>query len=173
MCTRHIGIKVGKIEYLRINSTNWHILCSDIQVSVYIVITLWWYSAFRRGQAFLSALLCNWAFEIVFQEQSYSSLQSGWNLALDHFRCVIADPCGDWQSRGADVAIAVGPGADALLKLSSRNRVTPVSIRSLAWDHFRCDITDPCGIVAIPEAFGGRRYGDANRYHTLIIVKCC
>ena len=38
--------------------------------------------------------------EIVFQEQSYSSLDSGWSLAWDHFRgdiddpcCMIADPC--------------------------------------------------------------------------------
>ena len=32
--------------------------------------------------------------EIVFQEQSYSSLDSGQSLAWDHFGSVIADPCG-------------------------------------------------------------------------------
>ena len=48
---------------------------------------------------------------------------------------------------------------------------------SLAWDHVRGDIddpcgaiadfcpviADPCGVVAIPEAIGGRRCGDADR----------
>ena len=29
--------------------------------------------------------------------------------------------------------------------------------RSLAWDHVRGDIADPCGVFAIPEAIGGRR----------------
>ena len=32
--------------------------------------------------------------EIVFQEQSYSSLHSGWSFAWDHFPGVIANPCG-------------------------------------------------------------------------------
>ena len=32
--------------------------------------------------------------EIVFQEQSYSSLHSGWSLAGDHFHGDIKDPCG-------------------------------------------------------------------------------
>ena len=32
--------------------------------------------------------------EFFFQEQSYSSLHSGWSLAWDHVRGVIADPCG-------------------------------------------------------------------------------
>ena len=32
--------------------------------------------------------------EIVFQEQSYSSLHSRWSLAWDHFRGNIDDPCG-------------------------------------------------------------------------------
>ena len=32
--------------------------------------------------------------EFVFQEQSYSSLHSGWSLAWDHFRGDINDPCG-------------------------------------------------------------------------------
>ena len=32
--------------------------------------------------------------EIVFQEQSYSSLHSGWNLAWDHFHGDMDDPCG-------------------------------------------------------------------------------
>ena len=32
--------------------------------------------------------------EIVFQEQSYSSLNSGQNLAWDHFRGNTDDPCG-------------------------------------------------------------------------------
>ena len=34
--------------------------------------------------------------EIVFQEQSYSSLHSGWSLAWDHLHGTIADPSGDW-----------------------------------------------------------------------------
>ena len=48
---------------------------------------------------------------------------------------------------------------------------------SLAWDQFRGDINDPCGIIAdlcgvitdpccvvtIPEAIGGRVVGDADR----------
>ena len=52
--------------------------------------------------------------EIVFQEESYSSLHSGWSLAWDQFHGIIADPCsiitdlcgivgdpcGDWQPRG-------------------------------------------------------------------------
>ena len=32
--------------------------------------------------------------EIVFQEQSYSSLHSGWSLACDYFHGDIDDPCG-------------------------------------------------------------------------------
>ena len=35
--------------------------------------------------------------EIVFQDQSYCSLQSGWSSVWHHFRDVMADPCGDWQ----------------------------------------------------------------------------
>ena len=52
--------------------------------------------------------------------------------------------------------------------------------RSLAWDHVRGDINDPCGgiddfcgviadpcgVVAISEAIGGRRCGDADRCTT-------
>ena len=52
--------------------------------------------------------------------------------------------------------------------------------RSLAWDHVRGDIddpcgaiadfcgviADPCGLVAIPQAIGGRRCGDADRRAT-------
>ena len=52
--------------------------------------------------------------------------------------------------------------------------------RSLAWDHIRGDIddpcgaiadfcgviADPCGVVAIPEAIGGRRCADADRCAT-------
>ena len=37
--------------------------------------------------------------------------------------------------------------------------VTPVSIHdsgwSLAWDHFRGVIVDPCGVIMIPDAIGG------------------
>ena len=32
---------------------------------------------------------------------------------------------------------------------------------SLAWDHLRGDITNPCGVVAIPEAIGGCAVTDA------------
>ena len=36
-----------------------------------------------------------WAhLKVVFLEQSYSSVHSGWNLAWDHFHGDIADPCG-------------------------------------------------------------------------------
>ena len=58
-----------------------------------------------------------------------------------------------------------------------------LSGRSLAWDHFRGDIDDPCGaiadfcgviadpccVVALPEAIGGprgRRWDDADRFAT-------
>ena len=53
--------------------------------------------------------------EIVFQEQSYSTLHSGQSLAWDHVRGDIDDPCG---------VIADFCGV----------------------------IADPCGVVAIPEA---------------------
>ena len=33
--------------------------------------------------------------------------------------------------------------------------------RSLAWDHCCGDIDDPCGVVAIPEAIGGRAVANA------------
>ena len=62
--------------------------------------------------------------EFFFQEQSYSSLHSGWSLAWDHIRGDIDDPCG---------AIADFCGV----------------------------IADPCGVVAIPEAIGGRAGTDA------------
>ena len=67
--------------------------------------------------------------EVVFQEQSYSSLNSGWSLAWDHFRSDIADPC---------CVIA----------------------------NFCRVIADPCGIVAIPEVIGSRLCGDANHCMT-------
>ena len=35
-------------------------------------------------------------------------------------------------------------------KLSSSNRVTPVSIQDLAWDYFRGVITDVYGVIADP-----------------------
>ena len=62
--------------------------------------------------------------EFFFQEQSYSSLLSGFSLAWDHVRGDIDDPCG---------AIADFCGV----------------------------IADPCGVVAIPEAIGGRAVVDA------------
>ena len=41
------------------------------------------------------ALPCELApLEFFFQEQSYSSLHSGWNLARNHVRGDIDDPCG-------------------------------------------------------------------------------
>ena len=56
------------------------------------------YSNFYR--LYIKFQLCgNWLWtwtsclEIVFQEQSYSRLHSGWSLALDHFRGDIDDPC--------------------------------------------------------------------------------
>ena len=60
--------------------------------------------------------------EIVFQEQSYSSLhsRSGWSLAWDHFHGVIANPCGvvsrpcgNCQPHSTDAAIGDSVGADA------------------------------------------------------------
>ena len=59
-----------------------------------------------------------WKLSTTLQEQSYSSLYSGWSLAWDYFRSDIDDPCG---------VIA---------------------------DFCRV-ITDPCMVVAIPEAIGG------------------
>ena len=55
--------------------------------------------------------------EFFFQEQSYSSLHSGWSLAWDHVRGDIDDPCGA--------------------------------------------IADFCGVIAIPEAIDGRAGTDA------------
>ena len=72
--------------------------------------------------------------EFVFQEQSYSSLNSGRSLAWDHFRGDIKDPCG---------AIADPCGAIA---------------------DFCGVIADPCGAVSIPEAIDGR--ADADRLAT-------
>ena len=57
--------------------------------------------------------------EFVFQEQSYSSLHSGWSYAWDHFCGDIADPCGV-------IADFCGVIAD------------PCGV-----------IVDPCGVVAI------------------------
>ena len=64
--------------------------------------------------------------EIVFQEQSYSSLLSGWSLAWDHFRVDIDDPC-------SIIADLCGV------------------------------IADQFGVVAIPVANGGCAVGDADR----------
>ena len=69
--------------------------------------------------------------EFFFQEQSYSSLHSGWSLAWDHVRGDIDDPCG---------AIADFCGVIADLR---------VVIADLC-----IVIADPCGVVAIPEAIG-------------------
>ena len=75
----------------------------------------------------------NTPLEIVFQEQSYSSLNSGQSLAWDHFNGDIADPCGGFANPGGvisdpsgisipeaigcsavgDAAIGYGTGADA------------------------------------------------------------
>ena len=48
--------------------------------------------------------------EVVFQEQSYSHLQSGRSLGCDHFRGDIADPCGVTADPGipAPQAWAIG-----------------------------------------------------------------
>ena len=62
--------------------------------------------------------------EFLFQEQSYSSLHSGWSLACDHFRGDIDDPC-------SVIADFYGVIAD-----------------------FCGVITYPCGIGAIPEEVG-------------------
>ena len=51
--------------------------------------------------------------EIVFLEQRYSCLHSGRNLARGHFHCIIADPCFDWRTRGADTSIGDSADADA------------------------------------------------------------
>ena len=40
--------------------------------------------------------------DIVFQEQSYSSLHSWQGLAWDPFRGIIADPCDDWLLHGCN-----------------------------------------------------------------------
>ena len=74
--------------------------------------------------------------EIVFQEQSYSSLYSGRSLAWDHFRGDIEDPCGVI----ADFCVVIA--------------------------NFCGVIADPCGVAAIPEAIVGRAVGDADRCAT-------
>ena len=65
--------------------------------------------------------------EFVFQEQSYSSLQSGQSLAWDHVRGDIDDSC---------VVIAD----------FCRVIADPCGV-----------IADHCGVVAIPEAIGGQQ----------------
>ena len=43
----------------------------------------------------IHSVILSWSpFGSFFQEQSYSSLHSGWSLAWDHFCSDIADPCG-------------------------------------------------------------------------------
>ena len=69
--------------------------------------------------------------EFFFQEQSYSSLHSGWSLTWDHVRGDIDDPCGA-------IADFCGVIVD-----------------------FCGVIADPCGVVAISEAIGGRAVADA------------
>ena len=65
--------------------------------------------------------------EFFFQEQSYSSLHSGWSLAWDHVRGAIADFCGvvaDFCGVVADPcgAVAIGDraGADATTPFVAR-----------------------------------------------------
>ena len=65
--------------------------------------------------------------EIVFQEQSYSSLHSGKSLARDHFQGDIANPCGINANFCRVIADPCG--------------VIPL----------------PCTVVVIPEAIGGAR----------------
>ena len=79
---------------------------------------------------------CTTPLELVFQEQSYSSLHSGRSLAWDHFRGVSDDPCGiaDFCRVIANPCIII---AD------------PCGV-----------ITDPCGVVAIPVVIGGHVVGD-------------
>ena len=74
--------------------------------------------------------------EFFFQEQSYSSLHSGWSLARDHIRGDIDDPC----SAIADFCGVIS--------------------------NFCGVIADPCGVVAISEAIGGPAGGDADRCAT-------
>ena len=103
--------------------------------------------------------------EFVFQEQSYSSLHSGQSLAWDHVRSNTDDPCGVIANfcrvitDPCDVAI---PKAIGGRRCGKANRcATPLefffqeqsysslhSLQSLAWDHVRGDIDDPCGAIA-------------------------
>ena len=76
----------------------------------------------------------NSSLEFFFQEQSYSSLHSGWSLAWDHIRGDIDDPCGT-------IADICGVIAD-----------------------FCGVIADPCGVVAIPEAIGTATSAIARSY---------
>ena len=69
--------------------------------------------------------------EIVFQEQSYSSLHSGRSLAWDHFCGDIDDPCGVIANFCGVIAAFCGV------------------------------IGDPCDVVTIPEAIGGHAVADA------------
>ena len=76
--------------------------------------------------------------EFFFQEQSYSSLHSGWSLAWNHVRGDIDDPCGAIADFCRIIADFCGV------------------------------IADPCGVVTIPEAIGGRSLRDS-----LNIIKHC
>ena len=53
-----------------------------------------WKISTQIGKPFGAILPCLSPREFVFQEQSYSSLHSGWSLAWDHVRGDIDDPCG-------------------------------------------------------------------------------
>ena len=76
--------------------------------------------------------------EFFFQEQSYSSLHSGWSLAWDHVRGDIDDPCG---------------------AIADFCRVIAEFCRVIA--NFCGVIADFCGVIAIPEAIDGRAGADS------------
>ena len=90
--------------------------------------------------------------EVVFQEQSYSSLHSGWSLALDHFRCDIADP-------SAVIANFSGVIVDFCEVIADPCGVIADPCGVIADP---CGfIADPCSVVTIIEAIGGSEVGDA------------
>ena len=74
--------------------------------------------------------------EFFFQEQSYSSLHSGWSLAWDHVRSDIDDPCGTIADFCGVIADFCGVIADFCGVIAD----------------FCGVIADFCGVIAIPAA---------------------
>ena len=106
----------------------------------------------------------NWSlapFEIVFQEQSYSSLHSGRSLEWDHFYDIIINPSVNWQSRGANVAIGDSSGAGLEKVPISPWLVTLLHLQSYT-NTAIADITENSALIS-PKTQRERRYHHAER----------